>query len=407
MARLRLTLRCALLASVLVASAACEESAPAASVIAVDSAGVQIVVSDPDRTDAVCSVSEEPVLVIGDRTDDPAHMFAHLAGAARLSDGSVAVVDENSDGELVRIFDAAGEHLRSFGRHGDGPGEFRNPWYLWVLPGDTLWIGDYRPWRYNVFAPDGEWVRAVEMDPPYPNPSQGGGVLANGTQITSRTQRDGRSFRTPDTLVVEVHGSDGKLSGVLARLPHRRLDQLADGPPNFFVDPLFDARASVDAFGDYIALGTTDHPEVRILDSQYRLIRIVRWEDEDRAVTGADVDAYRDDLLARRGGEPGRYDAALLSRDRPVADRFPAFGSMMVDAAGRLWVFGYPRPQGRRPAMVFAPTGEFSCHMPADRLGEGFTVLEAGADYLLGEQEDDLGIQWVVMYRFESPAASM
>ena len=38
--------------------------------------------------------------------------------------------------------------------------------------------------------------------------------------------------------------------------------------------------------------------------------------------------------------------------------------------------------------MVFAPTGEFLCHIEAK---EGYTVLEAGADYVLGQHEDDLG----------------
>ncbi len=395
----------ALLAFALVASVACEASAPAAPTIAVDSAGLQIVVSDPYRSDAVCSVGAEPLLVVGDREDDPAHMFAHLAGATRLSDGSVAVVDETA-GE-VRLFDAAGEHIRSFGRFGEGPGEFSNPWFLWTLPGDTLWVGDYRPWRYHVFTSDGEWSRAVQVDPLYLNPSQGGGVLATGALVTARRTHDrGRSFRTPDTLVVEVHHPDGKLSGVLARLPHRRWGQLSEGPPNFRLDPLFDPWASVAAFGDYIAMGTTDKPEVRILDSQYRLIRIVRWEDDDRAVTGADVAAYRDELLARRGGEPSPYDAALMSRDRPVAEVLPAFSGVLVGGAGHLWVFRYRRPgvEVRPGAMVFAPTGEFLCHMPTMK---GYSVLEAGADYVLGQQEDDLGIQWVVMHRFGPPATPM
>ena len=404
MGRCRLPGVVASLLLAVVAFAGCD-AAPPSPTTAGDSAGVRVVVSDPYRSDAMCSVGEEPLLVIGDREDDPAHLLGQVAGAARLSDGSVAVVD-GTVGE-VRIFDQTGEHVRLMGRIGEGPGEFRNAWYIWVLPGDTLWVGDYRPWRYNVFAPDGEWLRAVEMDPLYLNPSRGGGALANGTLVTSRMEGRGtQSFETPDTLVVEAHGPDGKLSGVVAQLPHRRLDEVSDGPPDFGVDPLFDAAASVSARGDRIAIGTTGEPEVRILDSQYQLTTIVRWEDDDRAVEAADVRAYQDEILARRGGEPGPFDAALLSSERPVAEVFPAFSSVLVGVGGHLWVFRYRRPgvEVRPGAMVFAPTGEFLCHMEPKR---GYTVLEAGTDYVLGQQEDDLGVPWIVLHSFGPPEVPM
>ena len=114
-----------------VAFASCE-SAPSSPVIAVDSAGVRVVVSDPSASDATCAVGEEPLLVVGDREDDPAHLFGRVVGAARLSDGSVAVVDPTVN--QVRVFDETGEHLRSLGRLGDGPGEFKNALARMGLP---------------------------------------------------------------------------------------------------------------------------------------------------------------------------------------------------------------------------------------------------------------------------------
>ena len=116
--------------------------------------------------------------------------------------------------------------------------------------------------------------------------------------------------------------------------------------------------------------------------------------------------AYQDEILARRGGEPGPFDAALLSSERPVAEVFPAFSSVLVGGGGHLWVFRYRRPrvEVRPGAMVFAPTGEFLCHMEAKR---GYTVLEAGADYVLGQQEDDLGVPWIVLHSFGPPEVPM
>ena len=170
----------------------------------------------------------------------------------RLSDGSVAVLDRVS--AEIRIFDPDGRHVRSMGRRGEGPGEFRSAWKLWVLPGDTLWAGEYRPWRYNVFTRDGQWVRAVQMNPIYGNPSRRGGVLDNGVSVNTvdRSPRP-RNFKMPDTVVVEVHGPDGERLETLGRILHTTY-----GPGGMY--QLFTASAVVEAGGSTIAFPLCQWP---------------------------------------------------------------------------------------------------------------------------------------------------
>ena len=259
-----------------------------------DSAGIEIVTSDPSRSDATCTLGDEPIFRVGNDESNEAQWFSTIRGVGRLSDGSVAVIDDAS--AEIRIFDAAGRHLRSMGRHGEGPGEFRNAGKLWVLPGDTLWAGDYRPWRYNVFTSDGEWVRAVEMNPIYGNPSRSGGVLDNGVSInTVWGQPIPRDFKTPDTIVVEAHGPDGERLATLGPILHTTY-----GPEGMY--QIFTQSAVVEAGGSTIATGRTSQTEVRLLDDELRLRRILRWSDSDRDVTGADVGAWRDDYIESRGG---------------------------------------------------------------------------------------------------------
>ena len=384
-----------------VASASCESAKPRP-FIAVDSSGVRTVFSDPLASDRTCTLGEEPLLVVGDREDDPAHLFGRVVGTARLSDGSVAVVDPTVD--EVRIFDKAGEHLRSLGRLGDGPGEFKHAWLVWVRPGDTLWVGDYRPWRYNVFAADGAWSRAVELDPVYFNPPHaGGGVLSHGALIASRRTGDD-SFDTPDTVIVEAHDPDGKLVGILARLPNMRQGNIRDSSwPDLFVHPVFESRASVSARGERIAMGTSHEAEVRVLDSEYKLTTIVQWNAGDRSVSNADVSAYREDYRAQEAwrSQPTRVDGPMLSPKRPVAELFPAFDDLLMGNAGHLFVFPYPRPGQPVPAtMVFAPTGKFMCHLT---LKPGYSVWEAGSDYLLGVQLDEMENASIIVHSFTPP----
>ena len=392
------------LALVALVCTACDSGTRGPAVTTTDSAGVQIVTSDPLSSDATCRVSGEPVFRVGDAEGDPDQWFSTIRGVGLLSDGAVAAIDRSE--REVRVFGADGGHLLSMGRAGEGPGEFNSAWFVWALPGDTLWIGDYRPWRYNVFTRDGEFVRAVQMTPVYPNPSRMGGVLRNGISVNTRLTFIARpDFTVPDTFIVEAHDPVGRLVATLARVPNRIVGTTAKSEAvNMDLDPIFGGFAGADAIGSTVAIGHNRDAEVRLLDDELNLRTIVRWHEPAREVTSADVTAWRETYVESRGGRDsdswGPFDEALLDTDRPVADEFPAFNSFMLGTDGRLWVAPYPRPE-REPRrwMGFEPDGTFSCHLERPPL----TIHEIGADYVLGVQADDLGIESAVMYGLEGP----
>ena len=399
----------AALASGTLLAGACEPAAPPRPTIAIDSAGVEIVTSDPLRSDATCTLGAEPIFRVGDSEDDESQWFSSVRGVARLSDGSVAVVDRQT--AEVRIFAENGRHLRSMGRPGEGPGEFNDAWKLWVLPGDTLWVGDYRPWRYNVFTSRGEWVRAVRLNPLYPNPSRRGGVLDNGISINTTEgwgDPDRRpDFSVPDTLFVEVHDALGQLTGTLARLPTQPAGRTtASEALNMLLRPTFASSAVMDVRGATIAFGHGHEPEVRLLDEEFRLRRIVRWSDPDRDVTAADVQAWRAAYIERRGGRNSprwsERDEAIIDPQIPSADRFPTMSNVLIGRDGRIWVYPYRRPRAEPPRwMAFEPDGGFLCHLQYRHAG--LATHEIGADYLLGVEANELGVETVVMYTLRTP----
>ena len=164
---------------------------------------------------------------------------------------------------------------------------------------------------------------------------------------------------------------------------------------------LFTASAVVEAGGSTIALGRTTEPEVRLLDEEMRLRRILRWRDTDRDVRGADERAWRDNYIRSRGGRDSPdwrpSDEDVVSDDVPAADQFPAFSSVRIGRDGRVWVLPYPRPRGERVRwMGFEPNGKFLCHLEYSH--SGLDPYEFGADYWLGVQADELGIETVVVY---------
>lgn len=256
-------------------AAACGPVAEQIPEIAIDSAGVRIVTSDPANSDAVCAISTEPTAMIGEDEGDESQWFSSIRGAGLLSDGSIVAVDHNS--AEVRIYDEAGKHLRSMGRHGEGPGEFSDPFLLWITAGDTLWVGDYRPWRYNLFTPRGEFVRRVDLTPMLLNPPRSGsGVLDNGYSVytSSKTARR-ENFSVADTAMVLVYDPEGDLVGNLARIPDRTSGMVSEAE-NFWLFPLFQSFARVDAGGSTIVLGHGSETEVRVLDDAFNLRLIVR-----------------------------------------------------------------------------------------------------------------------------------
>ena len=397
-----------LLPAAALAFAACESSEAVPGLTTVDSAGVQIVTSNPLGSHATCSLSEEPVLAVGEEGGDESFLFSEVIGLGRLSDGSVAAIDRRSN--EIRIFAEDGRHLRSMGGSGEGPGEFSNAWFLWVLPGDTLWAGDWRPWRYNVFTSAGEFVRAVPMTPPYPNSSQWGGVLDNGVSVNVRNGGPVEpSFVIPDTLIVEAHDTNGRLVSTIARVPdvaHGMTGKSETLGINLVLRPLFAARAMADAVGTTVATGHGGSPEVRLLDSAFQLRRIVRWSDPGREVAPADVREWRDNYAASRGGRNSDrwspFDEVRVDPEIPAADFFPAFTYIMLGRDSRLWVLPYQRPgQDRRGFMAFQPDGTFLCHLGGQPAN--FNVWEFGADYALGVEADELGVQTVAMYRLSHP----
>src|SRR5687768_145368 len=123
--------RCALrtaLPAVGLALLACEsdgDSTTRQSVVR-DSASVTIVENAaPVWTDSAHAwrVETEPVVTIGVVEGAPEYQLFRVRHALRLDDGSILVADGGS--RELRFYDSTGRHIRSIGRDGEGPGEFR------------------------------------------------------------------------------------------------------------------------------------------------------------------------------------------------------------------------------------------------------------------------------------------
>ena len=124
-------------------------------VTTVDTVGGVIHVSNtgtPPRWQLTQVVSIGPRSVQEQETPDE---FGRVSAVALGPGGTVFVADAaNSE---IRVFGFDGVHLRTFGRGGEGPGEFRSIYSIaWV--GDRLLTFDPHLGRIGEFSAEGEWL---------------------------------------------------------------------------------------------------------------------------------------------------------------------------------------------------------------------------------------------------------
>ncbi len=145
---------------------ACSDAPPRSAVSVRDSAGIAIVenrVASWGNDDA-WSVSPDARIRIGVADGDLPYQLFRVAGATRLSDGRI-VVANGGTGEL-RFYASSGVHLRSVGRPGEGPGEFRLLSRLWRDEHDSLYAWDRTLGRLSIFDGVGRLARTVRLHVP-------------------------------------------------------------------------------------------------------------------------------------------------------------------------------------------------------------------------------------------------
>jgi len=353
------------------------------------------------------AVSEDPILSIGTMEGEDPYQFYFIAGAHRMLDGRIAVV--NAGSREVRVFSAEGAHLASFGQPGAGPEEFGNP----VLAGaisDTLLVVDRSHHRISYLHPDLGFVRLARVSDDvggYLNPS---GTFANG-QVVFGGAFDMRRIGEIRNGMNRAHtfyrscNPDGSLAADFGDMLGAEFfvkDLEADGQDSrpalipFAKVPLAAASPGFLFFSDQ------EDWEIEVYLPSGDLVRLIRTNWEPIAVTAQDGERHIEDAVAEAGDPDQAPQIRQYLGSLPLPDHFPPFEALKADVKDHLWVKDFQRPgEENRTWSIFDEEGGLVGRVT---LPENFTPVEIGEDYLLGVGWDEMDVEYVRMYGLSRPS---
>ncbi len=378
---------------------ACAQDTTSDPTVVRDSAGVQIVENmRPPRTeDAGWRVSAEPILQVGMAEGRPEYQFVRIEGAIRLPDGRIVVADAGS--WEIRFFDSQGAFLAATGRRGDAPGEYRQIAGLGYGPGDSLWVYDFGHRRFTVLTAAGEPVRTMNLGGAL---SAVGAVgrLSDGSFIVREYWSSGshtgavKGGLSREPAAVAMYSGDGFTLDTIGLYPGREVYIGSEDGRAVMSAPLLARNASVVLWGDEVYVGDQERFEIGLFSRSGVLERLIRLLNVDLRVTQQDIERA---VAERLANEPPERHAMLRAHldAMDVPETRPAFGRLLVDAQGNLWVAEHTSYPAEPVAWsVFDSDGRL---LGAVQVPERYHIHQIGEDWILGVWRDDLGVEYVRM----------
>ena len=413
------------LSTLLLATVACaeggdrppgEDSSPSDPFVR-DSAGIRIIESSAPAWDGDgWRVSDTPSVVIGRREGDERYLLGWVnwrSGAVVLRDGRIAVLDGRS--AVIRVYSPEGEHIEDWGRRGEGPGEFGSyPGRIFPYRGDSILVSEETK-QFSVFDDEGRFGRRAMAGMrlllwydrdiidrgillPVYSCCDFLGPLPTGALLLSTPEmipNSGTGTKRGSVLVAVVPASGGVADSVgVFNAGRYRPGGAPGGSPGWFhFQPSF--AVAVGPGGFLVTEG--DSYSIEAYDASGRLARIIRLAREPRPVTDEVKAVYEAELREELLGFGDPEEAIRGALSAPYPPHLPTFEWLHVDPDGNIWAGQrrYGEGDDMNEFFVFAGDGRYlgSVEVPAN-----LSVLQIGADFILAQLSDDLGVQYVHMY---------
>lgn len=363
-----------------------------------------------------------PSVSIG-QGNTPDDALFRVTDASVLSDGRIVIV--NSGAAELRLYSSTGKYLRSFGREGDGPAEFRSPRTLRTIGADTLIVFDQGLFRLTWLSISGGVLRTRRVGftaspaAPLPAPANlrpfrsGLRPLENGGMPLARLNKSPLDRASAaDGLEVDSLSIDIDDDGALRRVFRGRFGvmfHVSQGGGGLTTPIPFGELALYATGANRVVVGSSHGALFQALGPDGQVIANYSAVGEARRPTAKDKAAFEAQLRneysapMRIGGHQVRSPEPmvdLILSKAPYAERVPLFDRLVLDSAGRLWVREYAlEGESAEWQVVDARRGVVGRVAMPSR----WSVFEIGPDYVLVKDFDRLGVEVVKKFDIERP----
>lgn len=281
----------------------------------------------------------KPTLTIG-AIGGADYEFVKIRAALRLPTGEIAVADLRTP--TIRLYDAKGKLVRSLGREGAGPGEFRAVYSLF-LAADTLIAYDWNLRRLTRFLPAGILVGTELVQP----------AAEDGTVVLAARLANGRWLVTTPHSPNWTHGHgvyrDTVRVGTIAASGTGAVRWVRDFPGMTFFAYMPGSNKSqwlvghlpvaattlVEALGDTIVVGDPETPDLLYFLPDGRQVHRVTLPLDEPTDLRYEREAAREEALAERGGQAIKAAIqASFEAPRPP----PRYRDFTISTERRIWI---------------------------------------------------------------------
>lgn len=256
-------------------------------------------------------------------------------------------------GELHLCYHSpAGTFIRKVGRQGAGPGEFASMYDVSLYRGDSIVVSDRLQRRVSIFGPAGEPGRQFPVIRPDTLGSHNTTIaLTSGDFLLSFSEV---KTMTPRKEAVVFHQQfvratpGGQVGPRVARLVQGEHFVQATPPEmggTAYWNLHWGRSTSISAKASGFVYGDGEDSAIREADGngQVRVIHVAPLA--RRPVTPQLIAAYRTSTIAAEKPER-RAVAERMVNEMPVPREMPAYGRIIADDRGPVWVESYPDSSG-------------------------------------------------------------
>ena len=360
--------------------------------------------------DVMLTATTEDLYTVGVLAGEDWETFGRIASVDFDADGNLHILDEGS--HRVVVVDVNGDHARTFGTQGEGPGEFQQPSSAAVLEDGRVAVFDLSvPGAFEVFDSEGQFIESVPVDLARGGPGQvllplsDGRLLSQGGPrirfASPRDEPEEPAAEEDHRRDIDVFSLEGDEKAVLYRawnLPPTEAADEVSGQDEGGSGSISLSFGRMRAFEPGLHIGVISDGRVAVVDSTGYDVKLIAMDGGVAGTIGRPIppeavtEAVKDAEKARRteafsasSGDRVRIQGlgvdveGLADQMREVmqgqietmifAEEVPVIANMAVDWEDRIWIARTgPGGSGDGPTDLMTPDGYYTGTLPADGL---------------------------------------